>query len=205
MNDFDEGYCGPFTWDVKRLLASLNLLAHSKGFSDEEIERVLRTCVTSYVKQVETFCKDPNHTFALTLKNTSGKIKKTLNETRIKSHVAHLDSMTVIEDYDRRFIRSKMIKDVDDELRAQIVEVGNTLRASRIVIVGFILQRLSLTMSKPSLNRRGKVTEASTSSVTTSRISLLDRRPESARPAKCHIRYWSRVRQRRWRMTPFST
>jgi uncharacterized protein (DUF2252 family) len=123
VNDFDEGYCGPFTWDVKRLLASLNLVAHSKGFSDQEIEQILRTCVESYLNQVYAFCEHPDQPFALTLKNTTGKIKKTLNETRIKSHVEHLDTMTVIEDYDRRFIRSKMIKDVDDNLRAQILEV----------------------------------------------------------------------------------
>ncbi|CAF1395456.1 unnamed protein product [Adineta ricciae] len=122
VNDFDEGYCGPFTWDVKRLLASLNLVAHSKGFSDAEIEEILRTCAQAYVKQVEAFCEHPEQEFSLTLKTTSGKIKKILNETRVKSHVEHLNTMTVIEDYDRRFIRSKMIKDVDENLRAQITQ-----------------------------------------------------------------------------------
>jgi uncharacterized protein (DUF2252 family) len=124
VNDFDEGYCGPFTWDVKRLLASLNLVAHSKGFSDREIEEILRVCAETYLRQVYEFCKQSNDSFSLTLKNTSGKVKKLLNETRIKSHVAHLDSMTVIEDYDRRFIRSKMIKDVDQDLRAEIMKVN---------------------------------------------------------------------------------
>ncbi|CAF1133214.1 unnamed protein product [Adineta steineri] len=122
VNDFDEGYCGPFTWDIKRLLASLNLVAHSKGCSDIEIEQILRTCVESYLKQVDEFCQQPDNIFLLTLTNTTGKIKKILNETRIKSHVEHLNSMTVIEDYDRRFIRSKTIKDVDDDLRADILE-----------------------------------------------------------------------------------
>ncbi|CAF4167200.1 unnamed protein product [Adineta steineri] len=122
VNDFDEGYCGPFTWDIKRLLASLNLVAHSKGFSDKEIEQILRTCAESYLKQVDEFCQQPNNSFSLTLKNTSGAIKKILNETRIKSHVANLESMTVIEDYDRRFIRSKMIKDVDENLRQDIIK-----------------------------------------------------------------------------------
>ncbi|CAF0837385.1 unnamed protein product [Adineta steineri] len=122
VNDFDEGYCGPFTWDVKRLLASLNLVAHSKGCSDKEIEQILRVCVESYLKQVDEFCKHPINTFSLTLKNTTGKIKKILNETRVKSHVEHINAMTVIEDYDRRFIRSKNIKDVDEVLRADILK-----------------------------------------------------------------------------------
>ena len=123
VNDFDEGYCGPFTWDVKRLLASLNLIAHSKGFSDREIEHILHICAEAYLRQVYEFCKQPNNSFALTLKNTTGKVKELLNETRIKSHVNHLDSMTVIENYDRRFSRSKTIKDVDENLRAEITNV----------------------------------------------------------------------------------
>jgi uncharacterized protein (DUF2252 family) len=124
VNDFDEGYCGPFTWDVKRLLASLNLIGHDKGFSDGEIENMLRVCVESYVKQIYEFCKQSKNQFALTLKNTTGKIKLLLNETRIKSHVALLDSMTVIEDYDRRFIRSKIFQDVDPSKRTEVVAVN---------------------------------------------------------------------------------
>jgi uncharacterized protein (DUF2252 family) len=56
-------YCGPFTWGVKRLLASLNLVAHSKGFSDREIEEILRVCAESYLKQVYEFFKNPNENF----------------------------------------------------------------------------------------------------------------------------------------------
>ena len=123
MNDFDEGYCGPFTWDIKRLLASLNLVAYSKGFSDVEIKRILRICAESYVRQVHEFCREQNDHFALTLQNTEGKIKKLLNETRVKSHVAHLDSMTNIENYDRRFIRSKTITDVAEPTRTEILKV----------------------------------------------------------------------------------
>ena len=125
VNDFDEGYCGPFTWDIKRLLASLNLVAYSKGFSDVDIKTILTVCAEEYLKQVHQFCEQEKDEFSLTRKNTSGKIKKLLNETRVKSHVAHLDAMTVIEDYDRKFIRSKNIKDVDEQTRTDIVEVRN--------------------------------------------------------------------------------
>ena len=126
VNDFDEGYCGPFTWDVKRLLASLYLVAHSKGFSDAEIEEILRICAESYVRQVYEFCRQQNDHFALTLQNTEGKIKKLLNETRVKSHAAHLDSMTNIENYDRRFIRSKTIKDVEEPTRTELLKVRSS-------------------------------------------------------------------------------
>ena len=110
VNDFDEGYVGPFTWDVKRLIASINLICYSKGFSDREIEHILIVCIEEYLKQVYEFCQHSKDHFALTSTNTSGKIRKLLNETRLKSHVAHLDSLTCIENYDRRFIRSKTIQ-----------------------------------------------------------------------------------------------
>ena len=106
---------------MKRLIASINLICYSKGFSDREIEHILIVFVEEYLKQVYHFCKNAKDHFALTLRNTSGKIKKLLNEARIKSHVAHLDSMTCIENYDRRFIRSKHIQDVDDNLRDSLM------------------------------------------------------------------------------------
>jgi DNA repair photolyase len=102
------------------------LIAYSKGFSDREIEQILRVCAESYLRQVYEFCKQPNAEFALTLKNTSGKIKKLLNETRIKSHAAHLDSMTYIENYDRKFIRTKTIKDLEEPIRTQLFAVRFT-------------------------------------------------------------------------------
>ncbi|UJR16549.1 hypothetical protein I4U23_003449 [Adineta vaga] len=121
VNDFDEGYCGPFTWDVKRLLASLYLICHSKGFSDSEIQDVLRSCAESYLKKVYDFYRQANDHFSLTLQNTTGKIKKLLNETRTKDHVAHLNAMTNIENYDRKFKRSETNKDVDQKTREEIL------------------------------------------------------------------------------------
>ena len=47
------------------------LIAHSKGFSDREIEQILRVCAESYLRQVYEFCKKPDEQFALTLKNTT--------------------------------------------------------------------------------------------------------------------------------------
>ncbi|UJR10400.1 hypothetical protein I4U23_014603 [Adineta vaga] len=121
VNDFDESYLGPFTWDVKRLLASLNILCYTKGFSDNEIKEILYVCVKSYVNQVNEFCIQSKDHFALTLKNTSGQIKKLLNETRVKSHVDLLNSMTCIENYDRRFIRTKYVQNVDKSLYNQLM------------------------------------------------------------------------------------
>ena len=121
VNDFDEGYVGPFTWDVKRLMASLNLICHFKGFADEEIEKILATCAEEYLKQIYEFCEQVHDRFSLTLRNTTGKIRELLNKTRVKSHVAHLDRLTTIEDYDRKFIRNQFTQDVDHQLHHQLM------------------------------------------------------------------------------------
>ncbi|CAF1278968.1 unnamed protein product [Adineta steineri] len=121
VNDFDESYLGPFTWDVKRLLASLNIVCYSKGFSDDDIKQVLHVCVETYLKQVKEFCRKSDDHFSLTLQNTSGKIKQLLNETRIKSHVALLNKLTNIENYDRKFIRTKYVQNVDKILYEKLM------------------------------------------------------------------------------------
>jgi hypothetical protein len=78
-------------------------------------------CIEEYLKQVYQFCKRSKDHFALTLKNTSGKIKKLLNETRIKSHVTHLNQFTIIENYDRKFIRNQFIENVNENLYNQLL------------------------------------------------------------------------------------
>ncbi|MGI8909910.1 MAG: DUF2252 family protein, partial [Rubrobacteraceae bacterium] len=37
VNDFDEAYLGHFTWDIKRMAASVALLGWMKAISDEDI------------------------------------------------------------------------------------------------------------------------------------------------------------------------
>ncbi|NEE12418.1 DUF2252 domain-containing protein, partial [Streptomyces sp. SID7499] len=35
VNDFDEAYVGPFTWDLKRFAASVALIGYAKALADE--------------------------------------------------------------------------------------------------------------------------------------------------------------------------
>ncbi|CAF2785233.1 unnamed protein product [Rotaria sp. Silwood2] len=125
VNDFDEGYCGPFTWDVKRLLASLYLVAYGKGFSNDTIRQILAECAKAYVRQVYEFCKSSADQLAFTLENTTGKIQLLLKEARIQSHADRLAKMTVIENYERKFKHTKDTN-VDDQLYKDITQAFNT-------------------------------------------------------------------------------
>ena len=55
VNDFDEAYLGHFTWDIKRMVASVALLAWMKAISDADIASLIKTYVQAYVQQVRYF------------------------------------------------------------------------------------------------------------------------------------------------------
>ncbi|HET6661300.1 MAG TPA: DUF2252 family protein, partial [Rubrobacter sp.] len=55
VNDFDEAYLGNFTWDIKRMVASVALLAWMKAISDADIASLIETYVRAYVEQVRYF------------------------------------------------------------------------------------------------------------------------------------------------------
>src|SRR3712207_6402986 len=55
VNDFDEAYLGHFTWDIKRMVASVALLAWMKAISDADIASLIEAYVRSYVEQVRYF------------------------------------------------------------------------------------------------------------------------------------------------------
>src|SRR5215218_6223226 len=55
VNDFDEAYLGHFTWDIKRMVASVALLAWMKAISDADIASLIETYVRAYIQQVHYF------------------------------------------------------------------------------------------------------------------------------------------------------
>lgn len=52
LNDFDETLTGPWEWDLKRLVASLEVLSRSSGFSAKQREAVVRGCAAAYRRQM---------------------------------------------------------------------------------------------------------------------------------------------------------
>ena len=116
VNDFDEAYLGHFTWDIKRMVASVALLAWSKAISDADIASLIQTYVRSYVEQVRYFVEsDRDHEYALRLDTTDGKIQEILRETRLNTRIELLDRVTLIdENFERRFRRSPGVRDLDE-------------------------------------------------------------------------------------------
>jgi len=121
VNDFDEAYLGHFTWDIKRMVASVALLAWMKAISDADIARLIETYVRAYVEQVRYFVdSDRDHEYSLRLETTDGEVREVLLETRLNTRVDLLDRITLIdEDFERRFRRGSGVRELDEEERAK--------------------------------------------------------------------------------------
>jgi uncharacterized protein (DUF2252 family) len=52
INDFDETHPGPFEWDLKRLVASVEIAARYRGFSDEERRAITLAAARGYREQM---------------------------------------------------------------------------------------------------------------------------------------------------------
>lgn len=100
----------------------MNLITFSKAYSDEKITNIISCLVRSYLNQIYEYCNSSKHRHVgITSENTEGAVNTLLKESRLGSKEAHLNKMTVVENYERKFNRSKTMKDVDPQLRHQIV------------------------------------------------------------------------------------
>lgn len=123
VNDFDEAYVGPYTWDVRRFAASLALIGYDKAMADEEIRELITAFADSYTGQVKRFAAgEDDARFALTLENTQGVLLDVLREARQLTRVGLLDGLTEIVDGDRRFVRNHMNSTITDETRRVLEE-----------------------------------------------------------------------------------
>ncbi|HEV2742731.1 MAG TPA: DUF2252 family protein, partial [Rubrobacter sp.] len=122
VNDFDEAYLGHFTWDIKRMVASVALLAWMKAISDADIAGLIETYVRAYVENVRYFVhSDRDHEYSLRLETTDGEVKEILLETRLNTRVDLLERTTLIDgDYERKFRRGPGVRDLDDAERAEV-------------------------------------------------------------------------------------
>jgi uncharacterized protein (DUF2252 family) len=122
VNDFDEAYLGHFTWDIKRMVASVALLAWMKAISDADIAHLIEKYVQAYVQQVRYFVdSDRDHEYSLRLETTDGEIREILLETRLNTRVDLLDKMTLVDgDLERRFRRGAGVRELDNTERAKV-------------------------------------------------------------------------------------
>ncbi|MGW8767125.1 DUF2252 domain-containing protein [Streptomyces sp. NPDC055815] len=105
VNDFDEAYVGPFTWDLKRLSASLALIGYAKALSDEQITELVRIYAAAYRERIHVLAAGAksDDVPGFTLETADGALLGALREARALTRFGLLDSMTEIREFERRF------------------------------------------------------------------------------------------------------
>ncbi|MFJ4919230.1 DUF2252 domain-containing protein [Streptomyces sp. NPDC088725] len=105
VNDFDEAYIGPFTWDLKRFAASLALLGYTKALSDEQITELVEIYAGAYRERIHALATGAKNDEVppFTLDTAQGPLLGALRSARSLTRFGLLDSMTEIREWERRF------------------------------------------------------------------------------------------------------
>jgi uncharacterized protein (DUF2252 family) len=127
VNDFDETLPGPWEWDVKRLVASVAIVAQENGFGHEERDRVVRSCAHAYRDRMCTLAAmreldvwyertvvdgvevGVDHTYAQAIRRTAAK-------ARTRDNLEELSKLTRVVDGRRRLASDPPLLITIDEL-----------------------------------------------------------------------------------------
>jgi uncharacterized protein (DUF2252 family) len=129
VNDFDEAYVGPWTWDVRRFVASLALLCWQKALPDGVIDDLVERYVRAYVDQVHHYGRAEDDTeWALTLDTAEGAVLDALQRAKLRTRFDLLESVTVVEDYSRRFAHAGGVRQLEGAERDAVLEAFDRYR-----------------------------------------------------------------------------
>ncbi|WP_250028697.1 DUF2252 domain-containing protein [Paractinoplanes maris] len=129
VNDFDEAYIGPFSWDLKRFSASLALIGYQKALSDDDITQLVTGFARSYLTELRAIALGGDDAIgSITLDNADGVLRRVLQEARLNTRIDLLSSQTTIDDYERRFALADGVFEVDEETGAAVREAFDRYR-----------------------------------------------------------------------------
>jgi uncharacterized protein (DUF2252 family) len=121
VNDFDEAYVGPFSWDLKRFAASVALIGYQKALSDDTITALVTTFARAYLTELRAIAAGGDDAIgSITLENADGVLRRVLQEARLNTRVDLLAGQTTIDDYERRFALLDGVYEVDRAAAEQV-------------------------------------------------------------------------------------
>lgn len=127
VNDFDEAYVGPFTWDVKRFVASIALIGYTKALSDRQITRLVKAYTEAYRERIHRLAthSKQDEVPRFTLDTAEGPLLDALRSARLQTRVELLDSMTEVHDSERRFTPGRAAIELDAATKEKITQSFN--------------------------------------------------------------------------------
>ncbi|MFK3981307.1 DUF2252 domain-containing protein [Micromonospora sp. NPDC050397] len=122
VNDFDEAYVGPFSWDLKRFVASVALIAYAKALSDDVITDLVTRFAGSYLTELRAIAAGGEDAIgSITLENADGVLRTVLQRARLRTRVDLLSTQTTVDNYERRFSLGDGVYEIDEAVRAEVV------------------------------------------------------------------------------------
>jgi uncharacterized protein (DUF2252 family) len=156
INDFDETLPGPWEWDVKRLVASIAIIAQENGFGHDDRERVVRTCARAYRDRMRTLAdmRELDVWYARTVvdgaveagvdSTYAQEIRRTAAKAHRRTHLEALSKLTRVVDGRRRLASDQPLlipirelvgeaqaQQYDQQMTVVIDEYGQSLDPSR--------------------------------------------------------------------------
>jgi len=131
VNDFDEAYLGHFTWDLRRMAASIALIGWQKALPDDIIAELIEIYARSYVEKIHDFVQtERDDVFSLGLDSTDGPVHDVLLTAKLASRIDLLEDLTVIDDYDRRFRDAPGVRQLDKNELHAVMAAFDSYKAS---------------------------------------------------------------------------
>ncbi|MEV6807184.1 DUF2252 domain-containing protein [Streptomyces sp. NPDC051132] len=123
VNDFDEAYVGPFTWDLKRFAASIALLGYAKALSDAQISELVTVYAHAYRERIRSLATGvrQDEVPPFTLDTAQGPLLDALRDARALTRFGLLESMTEIRDFERRFAAGGGAIELDAATRYKVL------------------------------------------------------------------------------------
>lgn len=105
LNDFDEGYWGSYTWDLRRMSVAILLAAEEQGISSTDRQTLVKNFIDSYATQIAAFKgNDSELSYNLTTSNTNGIVKDTIQAANGKTRSSLLAKYTAVSSGLRYFM-----------------------------------------------------------------------------------------------------
>jgi uncharacterized protein (DUF2252 family) len=121
VNDFDEAYVGPFSWDLKRFAASVALIGYAKALSDDIISALVTAFARSYLTELRAIAAGGDDAIgSITLENADGVLRRVLQQARLNTRVDLLAAQTTLDEYERRFSLGDGIYAVEKDVHATV-------------------------------------------------------------------------------------
>ncbi|MEH2419705.1 MAG: DUF2252 domain-containing protein [Nostoc sp.] len=129
--DFDEGYLGPYVWDLRRMAVSILLAAKENGLSSSDAQDIVRNFLDAYLNKMSDF-KGTNDELSYRLQesNTNGVVKDLIQQAANNSRSSLLNKYTLLSSSNRVFQTTSELQPVSSSTYSNITGAMSSYIAS---------------------------------------------------------------------------